>query len=65
MAFKASVTGLRVNELLALKWSDVDFDAEEICLSRSIVCQQIGALKTETSQQPLVMDSGLAAALLD
>jgi hypothetical protein len=65
MMFMAAVTGLRVSELLALKWCDVDFDAEEIRLSRGIVCQHIGALKTETSQKPLAMDSGLAAALLD
>ncbi|HVO82232.1 MAG TPA: site-specific integrase, partial [Terriglobales bacterium] len=65
MTFMAAVTGLRVSELLALKWSDVDFAAGEIHLSRGIVCQHIGPLKTETSQKPVPMDSALAGALLD
>jgi len=32
MAFMAAVTGLRVSELLALKWGDVDFNVGEIRL---------------------------------
>ncbi len=35
MAFLAAVTGLRVSELLALKWEDVDFAAGEMSLSRT------------------------------
>lgn len=65
MAFMSAVTGLRVSELLALKWDDVDFDAGEIRLRQGIVCQHLGPLKTETSQKPIAMDSGLAEALLD
>jgi integrase len=65
MTFLAMVTGLRVSELLALKWEDVRFDSEEIVLSRGIVCQHVGSLKTEASQKPVPMDSGLSAVLLD
>jgi integrase len=65
MTFLAAVTGLRVSELLALKWEDVDFDAAEIRLNRAIVCQHVGALKTAASQKPVPMDAGLAALLLD
>src|ERR1700693_3975245 len=60
MAFLAAVTGLRVSELLALKWEDVRFDSGEIVLSRGIVCQHIGPLKTAASQKPVPMDSGLS-----
>jgi integrase len=65
MAFMAAVTGLRVSELLALKWADVDFVAQEIHLRRAVVCQHIGALKTETSQKPVPLDAALAEVLLD
>src|SRR6516165_4218698 len=58
MTFLAAVTGLRVSELLALKWEDVRFAAGEIHLSRAIVCQHVGPLKTEASQKPLPMGRG-------
>jgi integrase len=56
-------TGLRVSELLALKWADVDFVTGEICLSRGIVRQRIGTMKTEASRKPLPLDTGLAIVL--
>ncbi len=65
MTFLAAVTGLRVSELTALRWSDVDFQAGEILLTRAIVCQHIGPLKTAASQKPVPMDAGLSALLLD
>ncbi len=65
MAFLAAVTGLRVSELLALKWADIEFTAGEIRLTRAIVCQHVGSLKTETSAKPVPMDAGLSALLLD
>jgi integrase len=65
MTFLAAVTGLRVSELLALKWEDVDLDAAEIHLTRAIWCQHVGPMKTAASQKPIPMDAGLAALLLD
>jgi len=65
MAFLAAVTGLRVSELLALKWEDLDFAAGEMSLTRAIVCQHVGPLKTAASQKPVPMDAGLSALLLD
>jgi integrase len=65
MVFLAAVTGLRVSELLALKWEDVDFASGEILLTRAIVCQHVGPLKTAASQKPVPMDAGLSAVLLD
>jgi integrase len=43
LVFLAAVTGMRVSELLALKWEDVRFDTSEIILSRSIVHQRISS----------------------
>ena len=63
MAFTAAVTGLRRGELIGLKWQDVDFDAELIRPVRSVVCQNIGKLKTVASARPVGMDPKLAEAL--
>lgn len=59
MAFLAAAAGLRVSELLALKWTDVNFAAGEINLTRAIVCQHIGSLKTAASQKPVPLDLSL------
>ena len=51
----ASCTGLRVSELLALKWEDIHFDAGEIRPVRAIVDAHVGALKTEASGKAVPM----------
>jgi excisionase family DNA binding protein len=61
--YLAVTTGLRVSELLALKWADCDFTAGEIRLSRGIVRQHIGQMKTEASRKPVPLDAGLADVL--
>ena len=40
--FLATATGLRVSELLALKWSNVDFNGQTITPARGIVGQVVG-----------------------
>jgi integrase len=61
----AACTGLRVSELMALKWSDIDFGKVEIRPCRAIVDQVVGSLKTEASGKAVPMDTALAGALLD
>ena len=61
----AACTGLRVSELMALKWTDIHFDVGEIRPTRAIVDQVIGNLKTEASGKALPMDDALAGALID
>jgi integrase len=65
MVFLAAATGLRASELLGLQWQDVDFDLLQINLSRGVVHQVIGRLKTEASQKPIPLDPDLASALLE
>jgi integrase len=49
IVFLAVFTGLRVGELLGLKWKDIDFQKMEIHVIRSIVMQHVGDCKTEAS----------------
>jgi integrase len=47
--YVALATGLRVSELLALQWQDVDFSANTITPARGIVDNHVGGLKTAAS----------------
>jgi integrase len=53
-------TGLRVSELLALRWRDVDFNNLELQVTRSIWHQIVGDCKTEASAKPVPLDSYMA-----
>jgi len=57
------MTGLRVGELLALKWQDIDFEKFEISVTRYISLQHVGECKTEASRKPVPLDARLAEAL--
>ena len=56
-------TGLRVSELLALRWRDIDFDRLEISVTRSIWHQVVGDCKTEASAKPVPLDGYMAEDL--
>ena len=58
------LTGLRVSELLELKWSDVDFENLVIHFTRSIALQHVGPCKIEASQKAAPLDPKLAEVLL-
>jgi len=59
-----AATGLRVSELLALRWEDVDFKTLELRVTRSIWHQVVGDCKTEASAKPVPLDSYMAEDLL-
>jgi integrase len=59
-----AATGLRVSELLALRWEDVDFDNLELRVTRSIWHQVVGECKTEASAKPVPLDSYMGEDLL-
>jgi integrase len=61
--YLAVTTGVRVSELLGLRWNDCAFDKGEINLRRGIVRQHIGEMKTEASRKPVPMDDGIAEVL--
>jgi integrase len=63
MVFVAATIGLRVSELLGLRWLDCDFEDGEIHLTRGIVRQHETDMKTEASLKPVPMEMGLADVL--
>jgi integrase len=58
-----AVTGLRRSELLGLKWSDIDFTALEVNVTRSVFRQVVGPCKTEASRRPLPLHPWIAEEL--
>jgi len=64
MVLLDAATGLRVGELLGLKWADVDFEKLVINVTRSVVKQRIGPCKTEASQKPIPLDAELGEQVL-
>jgi integrase len=55
--------GLRVSELLALRWRDVDWIGSQIQLEYGIVGQHLDAVKTEGSRKKKFLDQQLLAVL--
>ena len=53
----AATTGLRISEVLGLKWQDVDFAHLTLSVTRSVVDDVIGRCKTETSRKPVPLDT--------
>jgi integrase len=45
----AATTGLRISEVLGLKWKDIDWKALQMEVTRSVVDGIVGKCKTETS----------------
>jgi integrase len=63
MAIVAMCTGLRVSEVLALRWEHIDFEAGVMLVQQGVVNGRIGKVKTEASQDEVPMDPGFAEIL--
>lgn len=57
-------TGLRMGELIGLKWEDIDFKGMNIHVRRSVVDQEVTEGKTEASIKPVPMPDCIAKELL-
>lgn len=55
--------GLRVSELLALRWQDVNFLEGKLTVERGIVNQHVGDTKTANSNRTITMSTELMQAL--
>jgi integrase len=65
MTIVAMCTGLRVSELLALRWEHIDFENSVMLVQQGVVNGRIGRVKTEASQDEVPLDPAFAAVLLD
>jgi integrase len=63
MVYVAICTGLRVSEIVALRWSRIDFDRLTMTVRVKAVNGRIGRVKTECSEDELPLDPDFAAVL--
>jgi integrase len=63
MALVQVCLGLRVSELLALRWANVDWMAKKITVEHGIVNQHLDRVKTEESRKSMNLDSRLLTVL--
>jgi integrase len=64
MVLVAGCLGLRVSEIVALRWGDFDFPGLTLLVNRSIVHGRIGEVKTEYSRDSVPLDPALVEALM-
>jgi len=55
--------GLRISELVALQWRDIDWEKKQISIERKFTHGALGLTKTAASQAVLPLDEGLLAVL--
>lgn len=63
MALVAMCTGLRVSEVLALRWEHIDFEAGAMLVQQGVVNGRIGKVKTEASHDEVPLDPAFAEVL--
>ncbi len=64
MLFLDMPSGLRRGELAGLKWEDFDFKKLHVSVTRSLVDQHVGPVKTETSRKLMPIDEFVAREVL-
>jgi len=65
MVIVAQCLGLRVSEIVALKWGDFDFNGRVLLVQRSAVHCRVDFVKTEYSHDFVPLDDDLAKVLLN
>ena len=63
MVITALCLGLRRSELAGLKWCDFDWVGQTVQISRGVVDNRVGEVKTESSEKPLPLDLALISLL--
>jgi len=65
MVVVAICTGLRVSEILAMRWSRIDFARQKMLVKVKAVNGRVGRVKTECSEDELPLDPDFARVLMD
>lgn len=65
MVLIAQCLGLRVSEIVGLKWEDFDFTAGTVLVQRSVVHGHVDSVKTEYSRDLMPLDPALATLILE
>jgi integrase len=63
MVFIALCFGLRISEILGLRWTDFDFKRSAVLIQRSVVGKRFSKLKTECSQDEVPLERGFILEL--
>ncbi|MDE1176368.1 MAG: tyrosine-type recombinase/integrase [Edaphobacter sp.] len=61
----AQCLGLRVSEIAALQWDDFDFEKNQLLVQRSIVSGRVDDVKTEYSQDYVLLHPSLTKIVLE
>ena len=64
MVMVAMCTGMRVSEVLALRWEHINFETGEMLVQQGVVNGRIGKVKTEASNDYIPLDPTFAEILL-
>jgi integrase len=64
MAIVAMCTGLRVSEVLALRWEHINFETGTMLVQQGVVNGRIGKVKTEASHDEVPLDPTFSDVLL-
>jgi integrase len=64
MVLIAGCLGLRVSEIVALRWRDFDFPGFTLLIQRSIVHGRVGDVKTEYARDSVPLDKAMVEALM-
>ena len=65
MVLVAQCLGLRVSEIVGLKWEDYDFEAGTVLVQRSVVHGRVDSVKAEYSKDLMPLDPALAALMIE